>query len=232
MREINFIEIALRLLAAMLTGFLVGGQRERSARPAGVRTHMLVSLGACVVTITGILLFEQTLAAFGSAPDPGRLSAQVISGVGFLGAGTIIKEGFSVRGLTTAASLWAVACVGIAAGMGYYVLTLLGGAAIFFTLAAFSRIQRAVRYGKQAELNLQLECTQMGEVMIALNRLCDELGIALHDLSFTRAPHGSYLVGMRVLLPGRAQAAARQRFLQETASLPGVLSLQDQEAGT
>ena len=119
------MDILMRLLCAMIVGTVIGLEREYTHRPAGLRTHILVSLGACAVMITGQLIFCQ-YRPFGSTADPARLAAQVISGVGFLGAGTIMREGVNVKGLTTAASLWAVACLGIAAGGGYYEVALLG----------------------------------------------------------------------------------------------------------
>jgi putative Mg2+ transporter-C (MgtC) family protein len=101
----------------ILAGFL-GWQRERENKPAGFRTHILVGLGSALTMMTGIYLMEQY-------PDlnldPARIAAQVISGVGFLGAGTIIKEKGSVVGLTTASCIWLVACVGLAVGVGFYV---------------------------------------------------------------------------------------------------------------
>ena len=102
------MDIMLRLLCAMLIGVVIGTEREYTHRPAGMRTHMLVALGACAVMITSQLIFFQ-YRPFGATPDPARLSAQVITGVGFLGAGTILREGTSIKGLTTAASIWAVA---------------------------------------------------------------------------------------------------------------------------
>ena len=132
-------EICLRLLCAMVVGSLIGIEREYTHRPAGFRTHILVALGACVVSVTGELIFTH-YAAMGATPDPARLSAQVITGVGFLGAGTIMKEGVSVKGLTTAASVWAVACLGIAAGFGYYALALLGMVFTFITLTILPRL--------------------------------------------------------------------------------------------
>ena len=115
--ELNIWQICARLLCALVIGMVIGMEREYTHRPAGMRTHILVALGSCAVMITGQLIFGQ-YSALGSNPDPARLSAQVITGVGCLGAGTIMREGASVKGLTTAASLWAVACLGIAAGGG------------------------------------------------------------------------------------------------------------------
>ena len=124
-REMGLGVIALRLVCALIIGVVIGTERENAHRPAGIRTHMLVALGACAVMITSQLMFSQ-YHAMGSNSDPARLSAQVIAGVGFLGAGTIIREGASVKGLTTAASIWTVACLGIAVGAGYYYIGLMG----------------------------------------------------------------------------------------------------------
>ena len=118
-------EICLRLLCAMAVGMVIGTEREYTNRPAGMRTHILVALGACVVAITGQMLFNE-YRLLGATPDPARLTAQVITGVGFLGAGTIMREGSTVKGLTTAASVWTVACLGVAAGYGYYSIALAG----------------------------------------------------------------------------------------------------------
>lgn len=132
--------IAMRLLCAMLVGLVIGTEREYTHRPAGMRTHILVALGACAVMITGQLIFTQ-YRSYGASPDPARLAAQVITGVGFLGAGTILREGINVKGLTTAASLWSVACLGIAAGGGYYAVALVGMVFIFITLTLFEFFQ-------------------------------------------------------------------------------------------
>lgn len=138
--ELGLGEICLRLLCAMVVGMVIGTEREYTNRPAGMRTHILVALGACAVMITGQMLFQQ-YSALGAAPDPGRLGAQVITGVGFLGAGTILREGSNVKGLTTAASLWAVACLGLAAGGGYYTIALTGMVFIFITLTLLEVFQ-------------------------------------------------------------------------------------------
>jgi putative Mg2+ transporter-C (MgtC) family protein len=110
------IEILLRMVLAAALGGFIGYEREHLNRPAGFRTHILVCVGAALVMMTSQYLAYRYP---GDTIDLSRLGAQVISGIGFLGAGTIIRDGFNVRGLTTAASLWAVSCVGIAVGSGY-----------------------------------------------------------------------------------------------------------------
>ena len=132
LEELSYFEAVLRMLCAMLVGIIVGVERGRNHRPAGMRTHMLVALGACVTMVVSNFLFVR-FRPLGATPDPARLGAQVVSGVGFLGAGTIMREGLSVKGLTTAASIWAVACLGLAAGAGYYAIALTGAAAVYAT---------------------------------------------------------------------------------------------------
>lgn len=108
------LETAMRISLSLSIGGVIGWERESSHRPAGMRTHMLVAVGSATVMIIG----DYSHKIYGG--DATRLGAQVVSGIGFLGAGTIMKEGSTVKGLTTAASVWAVACMGIAAGAGFY----------------------------------------------------------------------------------------------------------------
>ncbi|HHV06507.1 MAG TPA: MgtC/SapB family protein [Anaerolineaceae bacterium] len=110
------LDILLRLGLALILGGVVGFERERDSQPAGLRTHMILVLGACLAAI----ISEEMGARFGS--DPTRLAAQVISGIGFLGAGAILRFGFNIKGLTTATTLWTMAIVGLAVGFGYYLL--------------------------------------------------------------------------------------------------------------
>lgn len=121
-------ELSARLLVAALLGALVGWEREQAQRPAGLRTYMLVSFGSALFTVLSII-------AFGPNADPGRLAANIVVGIGFLGAGTIFREGEIVRGLTTAAGLWAVAAIGMAAGVGQYLLATVSTAIVLVILA-------------------------------------------------------------------------------------------------
>ena len=126
---LNWDESLLRLALAATLGGLIGVERELREREAGLRTHLLVALGSALFTIVGAYGFHAFLASGQSVvrADPTRIAAQIVTGIGFLGAGAIIRQGFSVRGLTTAATLWVVAAVGLAAGAGYY------SAAVFTT---------------------------------------------------------------------------------------------------
>lgn len=112
------IEIALRLLLAAVLGAAVGFERERDNQPAGLRTHMILVIGATLAMILSINVAAE------HDGDPARLAAQVISGIGFLGAGAILRFGFNVKGLTTATTLWSMAIVGLAVGYGYYFISI------------------------------------------------------------------------------------------------------------
>lgn len=139
---IGTMEIGLRLVLAALMGGIIGFEREISNRPAGFRTHILVTLGSCLIMILSAYGF-QGLGPDGAGGEPARLAAQVVSGIGFLGAGTILREGTNVRGLTTAASIWISGGIGLAIGLGYY------AAASFTTfLALFSLMGLKVLEGK------------------------------------------------------------------------------------
>lgn len=184
--DLGWESICFRLLCAMIVGLVIGTEREYTHRPAGMRTHILVALGACTVMITGQLIFAQ-YSPLGATPDPARLAAQVITGVGFLGAGTILREGANVKGLTTAASLWSVACLGIAAGGGYYIVALAGMVFIFITLTVFELLQNKLIRPKPVR-NYSLEAIDAAAALQALGDLadkfkCEVTGLRVETLS-------------------------------------------------
>ena len=122
LRALTYASMVLRILLAILLGGIIGMERGMKNRPAGLRTYMLVCLGACIVMLTNQYVYQ----TYGVG-DPVRMGAQVISGIGFLGAGTIIVTSRNqIKGLTTAAGLWASACVGLAVGIGLYEVAILG----------------------------------------------------------------------------------------------------------
>jgi putative Mg2+ transporter-C (MgtC) family protein len=136
LKTINDTTILLRLVLAMLLGGVIGFERGRAGRPAGLRTHILVCLGSTLAIMTNQYIFQEY-----NISDPTRLAAQVISGIGFLGAGTIIVTGrHQVKGLTTAAGLWATACMGLAIGIGFYKAAILGCVLIAFATVVLHRL--------------------------------------------------------------------------------------------
>jgi putative Mg2+ transporter-C (MgtC) family protein len=133
---LNWDESLLRLALAAVLGGLIGVERELREREAGLRTHLLVALGSALFTIVSAYGFHAFLTSGASVvrADPTRIAAQIVTGIGFLGAGAIIRQGFSVRGLTTAATLWVVAAVGLAAGAGYYSAAIITTALVLVAL--------------------------------------------------------------------------------------------------
>ena len=133
---LNWDESLLRLALAAVLGGLIGVERELREREAGLRTHLLVALGSALFTIVGAYGFHDFLESGESVvrADPTRIAAQIVTGIGFLGAGAIIRQGFSVRGLTTAATLWVVAAVGLASGAGYYSAAVITTALVLIAL--------------------------------------------------------------------------------------------------
>ena len=215
--EPGFAQIALRLACAMLVGIVIGLEREFTHRPAGLRTHILVALGACVASVMGEMIFENLTAN----ADPARLSAQVITGVGFLGAGTIMKEGASVKGLTTAASVWAVACLGIAAGFGYCAVALLGMVFIFVTLTIVEALQhRFIRSGGSEE-SFCLEATDISAVLTQLYVIAHSQNVLLTDLSVSKT-EGGHRLSFRATFFGRRHKKHHARFFAALIAVDGV----------
>jgi putative Mg2+ transporter-C (MgtC) family protein len=226
--ELSNSEAALRMAAAAGLGALVGLEREWRERAAGLRTHLLVSIGACALTIVGAYGFADfwnalELPAGSPAPmrDPTRVAAQIVTGIGFLGGGVILRSGFSVRGLTTAASIWAVSAVGMAAGAGMYALGAMLTFGLLFTLIAMRKLNEVVstRYHQDtARVVIRVTSDQpIDGVMKVLDDLADDVD------SFSAESAGletdDQIVIMQVdLVPG----ISRVRLGRELTQVPGV----------
>ena len=213
--EPGFLPVVLRLTCAMLVGIVIGLEREYTHRPAGLRTHILVALGACVVSILGEMLFLQ-YASLGATPDPARLSAQVITGVGFLGAGTIMKEGVNVKGLTTAASVWAVACLGIAAGFGFYAVALAGMIFTLITLTIFEGLQRKLIHNHSVEDRFLIRTADLTAALKVINTTAASPKVTVLDLDAVRDGDG-YRITFRAWFTGRNTEERRRVFFAKLA---------------
>ncbi len=165
-----FVKIGL---AAALSG-IIGYEREHSHRPAGFRTHILVSVGSALVMLTSVYIAKEQ----GLTADVTRMSAQVLSGIGFLGAGTILREGFSVKGLTTAASLWAVSCIGIAVGSGFIAGALVATFVIYLTL---NSLKRFIVRGSAGKL-LFVEVKDIGMQIPEITKMIKQCGGTIHSM--------------------------------------------------
>lgn len=142
LNQFNEISAIFRILLAMMLGGIIGIEREKSKRPAGFRTHILVCVGASMTALIGLFIWHR----MGAVTDPVRISAQVISGIGFLGVGTIlVKEHDHITGLTTAAGLWTTATIGIACGYGFYSAALVGTFVVTMTSAILFKLEKGTR---------------------------------------------------------------------------------------
>ena len=176
-----YLSLSLRLVLACVLGGIIGYERENMHRPAGFRTHILVCVGSALVMVTSEFIFKRYIGQVNL--DPTRLGAQVISGIGFLGAGTIIREGFNVKGLTTAASLWAVSCVGIAAGIGFYEGAIAATILIYITLILLRKIERAFSKRNTLRIIYIQSINKPGQVG-EITSVFDNYGIAIKSIDF------------------------------------------------
>ncbi len=178
------LEILVKLVLAAVAGGLVGLEREKHGRPAGLRTNMLVSIGACAMMIIseafyvkyGMLDVESAVRF-----DPARVAAQIVVGIGFIGAGVILKEGVSVRGLTTAAGLWVVAGLGMAFGMGLFSLGIMTTTLVLISLVFIKRLDPVVN--KDRYLTLAVTAQKRMELYDEIQAIVDRLDLNLSDLS-------------------------------------------------
>ena len=168
------IDALVKLGITTLLSGVIGFEREHSHRPAGFRTHILVSVSSALVMLTSVYVFDSQ----GMSGDVTRMSAQVLSGIGFLGAGTILREGFSVKGLTTAASLWAVACIGIAVGAGFYAGALVATIVIYLTL---NSLKRFIVRGSTGKL-LFVEIKDVGTQIPIITKTIKQCGGKIHSM--------------------------------------------------
>lgn len=157
--DFNIISVIVRVFLAMLLGGFIGIEREISKRPAGFRTHILVCVGSCLTALIGLFVWTE----FGNTADPMRISAQVISGIGFLGVGTIlVKEHDHITGLTTAAGLWATASIGIACGFGFYAGALIGTLVVAITAAILFKFEtRGRKKNRKCTIYMEVQGTDL-----------------------------------------------------------------------
>lgn len=203
----GWVEVLVQVAVAVALGAAIGLERELSAQPAGLRTHMLVALGAALFTIAGSDLL---------AGDPTRVAAQVVTGIGFLGGGAILREGMSIRGLTTAASLWVSAAIGLGVGLHAYFASVTTTVLALIVLAAIKWVEEEVLPGRR-----QLEVTLLLEPDAAMSEVESEVAGALPQSRVLRVQYGEG--GQELVVMARPQvqvslASIGERLLE----LPGV----------
>jgi putative Mg2+ transporter-C (MgtC) family protein len=205
-------DTVLRLVVAAALGGAVGLERELDEKAAGLRTHMLVSVGSALFTMVGAYGFYDFLVGGGNVvrADPGRIAAQIVTGIGFLGAGVIFRQGFTIRGLTTAASLWLVAAIGMAAGAGFWKGAVIATAGALISLRPLEWLKEHM-LPQRAATRLMVELAEgatSGEVLDALERFGDLLALRRD--------------GRRLEVEVRLDSDRRTHALEAVASLPQV----------
>lgn len=195
------LDLALRLLAAAVLGAVIGFEREIHDHPAGMRTHLLVSLGSAAFTVLSIYAFTDPSAPAGTAPvDTSRVAAQVVTGIGFLGAGAIIKYGTSVRGLTTAASLWATAAVGMAVGAGWWLVALVATAIVVFSLWPLNSIVNRIRVHGPRPLRVRVHAPSL-DALGGLSRAMSSRRVEIAEVNTQRLGKGTYEIELLLKRP-------------------------------
>lgn len=219
LRELTYLSIAIRVVAAVLLGGFIGLERGLKNRPAGLRTYMIVCVGACLIMVTNQYIYEAYRVG-----DPVRMAAQVVSGIGFLGAGTIIVTRRSqIRGLTTAAGLWTSAGVGLALGVGFYEAAIIGSLAIFIVMTMLQGFDnRMHRKVKSVEMYFELEeCLSLGDFM----RHVRELNLATRDIQRepgTEHGHRAYIATLRT-----AKRTHPEALMEQVRQIPGVAFVEE-----
>lgn len=218
LREISSLSVFVRLFLALLCGGLIGIEREHKRRPAGFRTHILICLGAAMTTMTSeFLLTEMHLYT-----DIARLGAQVIAGIGFIGAGTIIvTKRRQVKGLTTAAGLWTCSIIGLAIGAGYYEAGLIVTVVILLAEIFFSKFEYWITVNSR-NINIYVEYND-SENLDDIIRLIKENRVIIIDLEITKSG-GNHCAILQLQLPKKV---SHDDLLTKISSTNGIISVEE-----
>jgi len=228
-RGCDLKSLIFKMVLATIAAGLIGLERRQKRRPAGFRTHILVCVGAALAFTTNMFLYEyistqlpDSVAKF----DVARLGAQVINGIGFLGAGTIIVTGSQqVRGLTTAAGLWATACMGLAIGAGYYECAVLACGCIYLSITFLNNVEKVISDRSQ-NLNVSVIVTEMSKAKV-INDTLKEKGIEIFDVEVANVKElatESPLLIFEMRLPKRG---THNSCITEIAKIDGVISVKE-----
>ncbi len=214
--SVNDTSILLRLMMAVLCGGIIGFERGRAGRPAGLRTHILVCLGSAMAILTNQYIYQ----TFGVS-DPTRLGAQVISGIGFLGAGTIIVTGrHQVKGLTTAAGLWATACMGLAIGIGFYKAAIMGCVLIFFSTVVLHRLDNYM-LSKSKVLDVYIEFDKSASITNVLDNM-KQHDYSIDSIEMVKPSYGSEALAAAIMTLRLRQKKVRIDVISRINAIEGV----------
>ncbi len=176
--DVNAVNASFRMLLALLLGAVVGAERKHKGQVAGIRTFALISMGACLAMLLSIYVPQEYLGLKNG--DPGRIAAQVITGIGFLGGGAMIQQKGSVRGLTTAAGIWITAIIGMAVGVGMYLASIVCTLLIFLVIVGFSRFEHRIRLGQEMKV-ISIRCHGILKNIDDYKQILNSNGISLSN---------------------------------------------------
>ena len=215
LREVTYLAVVLRIFAAVIIGGILGLERGMKNRPAGLRTYMLVCVGACVIMLTNQYIFQ-----IYETGDPVRMGAQVVSGIGFLGAGTIIvTRRNQIKGLTTAAGLWSAAGVGLALGVGFYEAAIVGTFAVFFEMTLLQKMDNKLhRRSRQLEAYIELSSISLGDFL----RTIREADIEISNVQRESGDEASDDVRAYVATIKGRKRQNHQELMEKVLAIPGV----------
>lgn len=221
LRELTIVAVLSRTLLAVLLGGMIGMERGLKNRAAGFRTYMLVCLGSCIVMITNQYVYQ----IYGTG-DPVRMGAQVVSGIGFLGAGTIIVTSRNqIKGLTTAAGLWAAACIGLAVGIGFYEIAVIGGICILLVLTLFHSWEAFLRRNVKV-LTIYVELDPQKRLHDFLSST-NKSGISISNIQIENNAMSGEASLCFVATARNREKGKKEIFLQKIRAIPSVQYLEE-----
>ena len=219
--------IIIKLLLAALCGALIGMEREKHGRPAGLRTHLIVALASCLMMI----ISESVYLKYGQVPgtsilriDPSRIAAQIVAGIGFIGAGVILKDGLTVRGLTTAACLWLAAAIGMGFGMGIYLPTIVSTLIAISALIFLKRLEPYIN--KDRYLTFRVEVDEGIDIYPQLEEIFAQYSMLISDVSCSLDPRSGETHYKFVLTQHRTRMG--RELARTVAGLTGVRKIEYQ----
>ena len=234
-------EVPIRIFLAILFGLVIGFERERRHRPAGIKTHVIVCVGAALISLIQLYMVDEVIRLVGAnaelndvlKSDYGRMGAQVVSGIGFLGAGTILKTKGSVRGLTTASTVWLMGCVGLAVGMGYYFISTLTVAFVWLSLYVLKLVQKGIQQ-RNGVKKVDITFRDKRTGMLFVEEYCTHRNIDIRNIEFVTTAKDTDDEEENLLTYEYALAIPRsltvQRMLMDLQVMDGIISAKEPES--
>ena len=216
MEEIGFTQMLLRMGLALILGGIIGFERERDSQPAGLRTHMILVVGACLTMMLSINIADQ------AGTDPSRMAAQVVSGIGFLGAVAILRYGYNVKGLTTATTLWTMAIVGMSVGMGYYLVATISTVVIMAVMSLLEVLEKKfVRIN--VIRNIVVDVHDRKGVIREVRKTIGQIADQLLDFSVQKSIKNKHL---RIEIAARFNRSEKvENMVEQISAIDGVRAL-------